>query len=141
MLVCSLVHEGVASLSLSRIHIIQDQLAPFPSDIGIHPCRQCVQPACLNACTAGALHVDTDNGNVRTIDEDICVGCGACYDACPYEPKRITWHFDKNIAMKCDLCAHAAYWREKSGPGGKQACIEICPVHAITFAGEFPTLE
>lgn len=138
MLVCALVHEGTTSLSLSRIHVIEKQLAPFPDDMRIQPCRQCINPLCLDACTTGALHVDTENGNVRTIDEASCNGCRACYDACPYDPKRIMWHFEKEVAIKCDLCIHTPYWAEKGGPAGKQACIVVCPASAIAFTGEAP---
>ena len=141
MLVCSLAHEGETGLSLSRIHVVQEQLAPFPDDIRLHPCRQCVDPLCLHACPTGALHVDTENGNVRVIDEDACVGCGQCYDACAYEPKRIMWNRESGIAVKCDLCANTPYWPGKGGPGGKQACIEVCPVNAIAFTSGTPIQE
>ena len=138
MLVCALAHEGTASLSLSRISVIEDQLAPFPDDLSIRPCRQCVNPLCLRACPTGALHVDPGNGNIRVIDGSTCSGCGSCHDACPYEPKRIRWHPGKKIAVKCDLCAYAPHWAEKGGPGGQQACITICPAQAIGFAGKAP---
>ncbi len=141
MLVCALVHEGTTSLSLARIHIVEEQLAPFPDDIRIQPCRQCMDPLCLRACPTGALHVDTQRGNVRTIDEDICDGCRACYEAWPYDPKRIMWHHEKQIAIKCDLCIHTPHWTEEGGPAGKQACITVCPANAIAFTGEAPDQE
>jgi len=141
MIACSLAHEGVASLSLSRILVIQKQLAPFPDDIRIHPCRQCIHPLCLEACDIGALHVDTQNGNIRVIDEDTCIGCRMCYDACPYDPKRIMWHFEKEIVIKCDLCIHTPYWTKKGDFAGNQACIEVCPVNAIAFSSETPVQE
>jgi len=138
MLICSLVHEGTASLSLARLHVIQEQLVPYPHDVKIYPCRQCVDPLCLTACSTGALHVDVENGNVRVIDEETCTGCGDCYDSCPYDPKRIVWHVEKDVATKCDLCIHTPHWRETGGPAGKQACIMVCPVDAIGFTGQTP---
>ena len=50
MLACSLVHEGVESLSLSRIQIIQNSFEAFPDDVTVEQCRQCVDPACVEAC-------------------------------------------------------------------------------------------
>ena len=40
--------------------------------------------------------------------------------------------------MKCDLCIDTPYWNEKGGPGGKQACVENCPMKAIKFVAETP---
>ena len=89
MLACSLVHEGCANYSLSRIQILQNSFAGWPDDIGMNQCRQCVDPKCVDACTTGALQIDVDNGNVRRVRYGItCSGCGECVRACPYEPKR-----------------------------------------------------
>ena len=32
-----------------------------------------------------------------------------------------------------------AHWDEASGPGGKQACVEACPMQAIAFTDKVPT--
>ena len=139
MLACSLVHEGKTSLSLSRIQVIQDVLERFPDDIVIVPCRQCLQPKCLEACPTGAIYIDTENGNIRTVNKAECTGCRECIDACPYIPQRMIWDHDKNVAVKCDLCADTPYWKERGGSGGKQACVEVCPMRAIAFTSEVPT--
>jgi protein NrfC len=41
--------------------------------------------------------------------------------------------------MKCDLCVNTPYWSEKGGPGGKQACVEVCPMRAIKLVKEVPS--
>ncbi len=41
-------------------------------------------------------------------------------------------------SRKCDLCAHTPFWNEAGGPGGKQACVEVCPVKAIAFTDKLP---
>ena len=43
-------------------------------------------PACVEACPTGAMHVDAENGNVRTVDARKCIGCERCIDACPFTP-------------------------------------------------------
>jgi protein NrfC len=145
MLACSLIHEGVESLSLSRIQIMQNSFESFPDDLTIEQCRQCVEPACVKECPTGALEANAKYGNVRMVDKEKCIGCGACYDACPYTPSRAFVAPDKDYegkdrSRKCDLCANAPFhWDEAGGgPGGKQACVEVCPVDAIKFTKKIP---
>ena len=138
MLACSLVHEGKTSLSLSRIQVIQDVLERFPDDIVIRQCRQCAEPKCVEVCATGALYIDTENGDVRTVNEEECNGCRECIDACPYIPQMMIWNQEKGVAIKCDLCADTPYWNEKGGPDSKQACVEVCPMKAIAFTSEVP---
>ena len=138
MLACSLVHEGSTTPSLSRIQVIQNSFRCFPEDIELAICRQCPYPACVQACPTGAMQVDSANGNVRRVDESLCSGCGDCIDACPFTPSRVIWNHDTNMATKCDLCVNAPHWNQKGGPGGKQACVEICPMRAIRLTKEVP---
>jgi len=138
MLACSLVHEGTENLSLSRIQILQNSFAKFPDDLTMAQCRQCVEPACVEACPEKALFVDKKNGNIRTVDVKKCTGCKACIQACPYEPGRALWNPDKKHALKCDLCSGAPFWSQKGGVKGKQACVEVCPLNAIQFTKKIP---
>jgi protein NrfC len=138
MLACSMVHEKKASLSLSRIQIVQTPLAPFPFDLDIHQCRQCASPLCIQNCPTGAQHVDAAHGNVRTVDTSKCVGCGACLTACPHPAHRTIWNHVAEKAMKCDLCIDTPYWKEKGGPGGKQACVAACPMEALKVVTKLP---
>jgi len=141
MLSCSLAHYGEQNLSLSRIQIIQDSFGKFPNDLSINPCRQCVEPVCVRKCPVGAAHADTDNGNVRVIDEQKCIGCKTCLKMCPQQPRRTVWNSKTNKSSKCDLCITTPHWNEKGGPGGKQACVEMCPVRALKFVAEAPNQE
>lgn len=138
MLACSLAHHGRENLSLARIQIQQDPFGHFPLDIVQEQCRQCVFPACVEVCPTAALHVDKEHGNVRTVEEEKCIGCERCVEACPYTPARAVWNFEDRHAEKCDLCAEAPFW-EGGGPGGKQACVEICPMQAIQFTSDVPS--
>jgi len=133
MLACSVAHEGKENLSLSRIQILQTNFEPY-GDIVQALCRQCVNPLCVQACPTGACHVDTANGNVRVIDESLCIGCKLCLEACPFIPHRTIWDAAKNKATKCDLCGNTPYW-DGSGP----ACAEVCPNSAIKFTTDVPS--
>jgi len=141
MLACSLVHEGFESLSLARIQVVQNPFQNFPGDINIAQCRQCVEPACVAVCPVKpvkALHVDRWHGNVRTVNTKKCIGCKSCVVACPFPPGRPIWNFQENHSQKCDLCASSGFWNEKGGPGGKQACVTVCPMKAIQFTAQIP---
>jgi protein NrfC len=141
MLSCSLTHYGVQNLSLSRIQIMQDSFGKFPYDVKMAPCRQCVTPPCVINCPVGAAFVDTKNGNVRRIDSEKCIGCQACLRMCPQQPHRPVWNHVISKSSKCDLCLDTPFWNEKGGPGGKQACVETCPMKAIRFVAQTPDQE
>ncbi|KPL26474.1 MAG: hypothetical protein AMS23_01605 [Bacteroides sp. SM1_62] len=139
------IHEGVESLSLSRIQVMQNSFESFPNDLTIEQCRQCVDPPCVKECPVDALEPNPKYGNVRMVDREKCIGCGTCYDVCPYTPSRAVLAADKEYkdelkSRKCDLCANAPFhWDEAGGgPDGKQACVEVCPVGAIKFTKEIP---
>jgi len=53
MLSCSLVHEGMTSLSLSRIQAHRAFLSKYPSDLHQNVCRQCPTPLCVDNCPTG----------------------------------------------------------------------------------------
>ena len=60
------------------------------------------------------------------IDQDECIGCEACIEACP-------WHipvFNKatNTVMKCDFCM------DRVDAGLKPACVTACTTHALSFS-------
>jgi len=138
MLACSLTHEGVQSLTLSRIQIMQDSFGKFPYDIKMAPCRQCASPVCVERCPVGAAYVDTENGNVRRIDIEKCIGCQTCLSACPQQPHRPVWNHLKKKSMKCDLCLDTPHWDEQGGINGKQACMESCPMKALKLVTKTP---
>lgn len=137
MLSCSLAHCGRVNRSLARIQVAKNPLGNFPDETRQNQCRQCPYPSCVEACPTGAMHADPETG-VRMVSEGKCIGCERCVEACPFTPSRVQWNYEDRHAQKCDLCLDTPYWSHDGGPGGKQACIEACPVHAITFTTELP---
>jgi protein NrfC len=138
MLVCSLVHDGESSTSLSRIQVSRAVLTRYPYDIQMSVCRQCPEPMCVENCPTGACHVSAENGNVRMIDADKCIGCGNCLKACPHTPHRTIWNPAAKKSTKCDLCANAPYFSKQGGPSGNQACVTTCPMGALKLVAELP---
>ena len=119
-IICTLGHEGVINPLLSRNTVHTDIQA---GDIThAYYCQQCDDPKCLKACPTGALHVDPDTG-ARVIDQDVCIGCQSCLNACIYAQEdpansRIKYNKETGACFKCDLC------------GGEPKCVKYCPLGA-----------
>ena len=139
MLACSMVHEGVTSLSLSRVQVHRAVLNKYPLDIQQNVCRQCPDPLCVRYCPTGAAHVSAENGNIRMIDAQKCIGCQTCIKSCPHIPHRPIWNPVTKKATKCDMCVDTPYYNKKGGPGGAQACVEVCPASALKIVNELPS--
>ena len=117
--VCTLTNDGVGSPELARIQVVKN-FQEF--DVEPSPCLQCVEPKCLRACPVAALSVDTAAGtNARVIDEETCVGCYRCIDACPFDPPRTRFDTEEKVAVKCNLC------------GGDPQCVKYCPSGALKY--------
>lgn len=99
-------------------------------------CMHCLDPICMIGCPTGAIARDAATGTVR-IHEPICVGCGTCANACPYQNIQMVEVRDQHgrfyrdqqtqlpilKATKCDMCQS-----QPSGP----ACVAACPHDALT---------
>ena len=125
---CTLANDGDAHPYMARIRVRQnvnfgDQ---GPTDDykhgdgffglwGFKPdtCKQCADPACVNICPMKAISADPVTG-ARVIDEDKCVGCGACVNACPWHMPRVD--VEKHKSTKCISCG---------------ACVAGCPTSAL----------
>ena len=90
-------------------------------------CFHCNEPACVSACLVGALK-KTPEGPV-IYNEDVCIGCRYCMNACPYSMP--TYEYDDPITpaiQKCIMC-----YERVVQPGGVPACASICPLKATIF--------
>lgn len=116
-IVCTMAHEGFASSERSRIQWAKNVMDAC--SMKIMTCKQCPGAECVAACPTGALHVDEATG-ARVIDEEVCVGCQTCLNACPAEPSRIRYDLNTSTCFKCDLC------------GGDPQCVKFCPTGALT---------
>jgi protein NrfC len=144
MMACALAHAGVASYTLARIQIQQDSFKNWPEDVFMAICRQCQDAPCVDACPVEPVKANKPNpgnGNVRMIDQKLCIGCQACIESCPYTPARVQWNYAIEKSQKCDLCVDTPYLGEPGGPGGTQTCMKVCPVNAIAFTRIMPDQE
>ena len=89
-------------------------------------CVHCAKPACVEACSVGALTRDEETGLVL-LDQEKCTGCLQCVEACPFGAIFVIGEGgDGPAVVKCDLCIE----RQEQGLG--PACVEACPTGALT---------
>ena len=102
-------------------------------------CMHCENAVCEEVCPTGAT-VKRDDGIVK-VDEETCIGCKSCMEACPYDVRRLIenepeYYLELPIGdpaakshkggtvEKCDFCAG------RIDRGEKPACMELCPGRA-----------
>jgi formate dehydrogenase iron-sulfur subunit len=88
-------------------------------------CQHCIDPACASVCPVGAF-TKTAEGPVL-YDEDKCIGCRYCIQACPFQVPRYEWSSNYPRVQKCLFCV------ERQKKGLPTACSEACPTGATKF--------
>ncbi len=108
---------------VNRYEFLQDNQKPIHVKV---QCMHCDHPACVSACIVGAFSKE-ENGTVIW-DTDKCIGCRYCMVACPFQIPAFEYAeaLNPNI-KKCDFCY------ERTGNGKLPACVDICPVEALTY--------
>jgi Fe-S-cluster-containing dehydrogenase component len=95
-------------------------------------CNHCDDPPCVKPCPSGATFQGADG--IVKIDKDLCIGCGFCVQACPYEARYLNPATEK--VDKCDFCAG------RLERGLQPACVTTCTAHAKYFGDlEDPSSE
>jgi molybdopterin-containing oxidoreductase family iron-sulfur binding subunit len=122
-------------------------------------CNHCEVPPCVPICPTEATYKSEETGIVAQIYPR-CIGCRYCAVACPYTVKYFNWFKPKwpeemkqglnpevsvrtkSVIEKCTFCSHRlakAHERAKEEKRDlrdgdyRTACMEMCPVKAITF--------
>ncbi len=95
-------------------------------------CRRCVSRYCVNVCPRGAVSIDQKTGKA-VIDDNKCIKCGKCKEACPYEA---IVHVSRPCARACGVKAISsdALGRAQIDPNkcvGCGQCMVHCPFGAI----------
>ena len=143
---CKAEHGAPPGVLFARV--IKRELGTFPNtQLVFLPllCFHCAAAPCVEVCPTGASHYR--DGGIVDIDPDICVGCRACMQACPYsaryynedqrpyfpgqgltpyEAKCYTERY-RDVVMKCNFCL------DRINAGLEPACVANCAARARTF--------
>lgn len=116
--------EHNVPIGVNRTHVKYIEKGVFPNstrEFSVHRCNHCEDAPCVEICPTTALHTRADG--IVDFDNDRCIGCKSCMQACPYDALYIDP--DTNTAAKCNYCAH------RIDGGYEPACVIVCPVEAI----------
>ena len=119
-------------------------------------CQHCAEPPCMHVCPTTATRQRADG--VVTIDYDLCIGCGYCIVACPYQARfkvmKPTQAYEKNrmpqewkqeqperygVAQKCTFCSDRIDYGLANDltpgvdPEATPACVNSCIADALVF--------
>lgn len=86
-------------------------------------CRHCSHPPCREACPVRAI--DRTRNGVVLIDQELCIGCCECVEACPFGA--LQFHAAKGTVGKCTLCI------DRIARGSIPSCVQHCPYHALFY--------
>ena len=130
---CKSEHD--VPVGVNRTYVKQVEKGVFPDTrriFSVMRCNHCTDAPCVTICPVEALYTRDDG--IVDFDNNRCIGCKSCMQACPYDALYIDP--DTNTAAKCNYCAH------RVDVGREPACVAVCPEHAI-IAGDMenPTTE
>jgi tetrathionate reductase subunit B len=86
-------------------------------------CNHCDKPPCVTVCPTQATTKRPDG--TELVDNSVCIGCGYCVQACPYDARFI--NEKTKTADKCTFCLH------RLEAGLLPACVETCVTGARVF--------
>jgi len=111
-------------VGVNRTHVKYIETGEYPNsnrEFSVHRCNHCEDAPCTTICPTTALFTRDDG--IVDFDDERCIGCKSCMQACPYDALYI--NPDSGTAAKCNYCAHRI---ENSY---EPACVIVCPVEAI----------
>jgi Fe-S-cluster-containing dehydrogenase component/formate-dependent nitrite reductase membrane component NrfD len=123
---CKEEHQVPLGVFRTWVKAIEKGRFPHSSrHFGVYRCNHCDSAPCSTICPTLALYRRSDG--IIDFDNQRCIGCKSCMQACPYDALYIDPN--TNTAAKCNFCAH------RVEAGLEPACVVVCPTQAI-LAGD-----
>ncbi len=162
VLACKAEHSTPAGIHFRRM--LFEEVGEYPKAIRIHApvqCNHCATPPCVPVCPTKATYKRADG--LVLVDADVCIGCGYCMTACPYEHRHFVgdaighfgagltpheaiggeaghdWESKRDTVVKCTFCQHRLDKARETHktPGVDRevtpACVNTCPANAMEF--------
>ena len=120
--------ENDVPLGVYRTWVKYVEKGEFPNakrSFHVTRCNHCANPPCARICPVTAMYQRADG--IVEFDPEVCIGCKACMQACPYDAIYIDP--ETHSAAKCHYCSH------RTELGLEPACAVVCPTHSI-IAGD-----
>ena len=129
-MMCTLKNDGRVCQNIARVRVWDNYNWGTSPDTGegsfgdgnpgaceftVEHCKQCADAWCMKYCPVHAIKPDEKTG-ARTVDPKLCIGCGMCAQACPWNMPRVDT--ETGVSTKCISCGR---------------CAEQCPNGAIQF--------
>lgn len=80
-------------------------------------CMHCENPPCTQVCASGATFKRPEDGLVL-VDQEACIGCGFCVEACPYNARYLDEK--RGVVDKCTGCV------QRIEQSQQPACVATC---------------
>jgi len=119
---CKSEHD--VPVGVNRTWVKQTEKGTFPDTrrlFSVLRCNHCEDAPCVTICPVEALYTREDG--IVDFNNDRCIGCKSCMQACPYDALYIDP--ETQTAAKCNYCA------PRIDVGLEPACVNVCPEHAI----------
>ena len=121
---CKSEHDIPIGVNRTHVKYIEKGIYPNSTrEFSVHRCNHCEDAPCTTICPTTALFTRSDG--IVDFDDDRCIGCKSCMQACPYDALYIDP--DDHVAEKCNFCAH------RIDIGLEPSCVVVCPEEAIVF--------
>jgi tetrathionate reductase subunit B len=120
--------ENQVPMSHTRIWVqdlgVQGEFPDLKRTFVPYNCMHCDHPPCIEVCVSGATYKDKQSGLVM-VDQEACIGCGFCVDACPYNVRYLDK--ERGVVDKCNACV------QRLEQGLDPACVATCVGHSRHF--------